>query len=113
MYRKSDVGKPKAEVAAAFINKRVPGVKVTPYPEKFFSMIELIAFFLTLSSFFGKIQDKDDDYYRQFQIIIAGLDSIDARRWINGLLVNMVDEDEEGNPDPDSIIPFIDGGTEG
>jgi ubiquitin-activating enzyme E1 C len=93
LFRKSDVGKAKAEVAAAFINKRVPGVKVTP--------------------FFGKIQDKDDDYYRQFQIVIAGLDSIEARRWINGVLVNLVEEDEEGNIDPDTIIPFIDGGTEG
>jgi ubiquitin-activating enzyme E1 C len=61
----------------------------------------------------GKIQDQDEDYYRQFNIIIAGLDSIEARRWINGLLVNMVDIDDEGNIDPDTVIPFIDGGTEG
>jgi len=93
LFRKGDVGKPKAEVAAAFINNRVPGVKVVP--------------------FFGKIQDKDEDYYREFNIIIAGLDSIDARRWINGLLVNLVDVDDDGNVDPDTIIPFIDGGTEG
>eukprot|EP01114_Cavostelium_apophysatum_P005728 TRINITY_DN1689_c0_g1_i1.p1 TRINITY_DN1689_c0_g1~~TRINITY_DN1689_c0_g1_i1.p1 ORF type:complete len:430 (-),score=124.55 TRINITY_DN1689_c0_g1_i1:48-1337(-) len=93
LFRKADVGKAKSEVAAAFINSRVPGAKVTP--------------------FFGKIQDKDDDYYRQFQIIIAGLDSIEARRWINGVLVNLVEEDDEGNIDPDTIIPLIDGGTEG
>jgi len=93
LFRPADVGKSKAEVAAAFIKKRIPGVNVTPY--------------------FGKIQDKDEDYYRQFNIIIAGLDSIEARRWINGLLVNMVEIDEEGNIDPDTVIPFIDGGTEG
>lgn len=69
--------------------------------------------FLHFISICGKIQDKDEDYYRQFNIIIAGLDSIEARRWINGLLVNMVDVDEEGNVDPDTVIPFIDGGTEG
>jgi hypothetical protein len=31
-YRQSDVGKSKAIAAAAFINKRVPGAKVTPCP---------------------------------------------------------------------------------
>lgn len=58
--------------------------------------------------YFGKIQDKDDDYYRQFQIIICGLDSIEARRWINAKLVDMVDDE-----DPTSLKPMIDGGTEG
>jgi len=31
-FRAGDVGKAKAEVAAAFINKRVPGANVVPYP---------------------------------------------------------------------------------
>jgi len=82
------VGQPKATVAAEFVMKRVPGVKVTPY--------------------FGKIQDKDEEYYLQFNLIICGLDSIDARRWINATLVNMVDEEN-----PESLKPMIDGGTEG
>ncbi|KAG6867002.1 hypothetical protein C0991_003918 [Blastosporella zonata] len=71
LFRPKDVGKPKATVAAEFIMKRVPGVKVTPY--------------------FGKIQDKDDDYYMQFNLVICGLDSVEAR----------------------SLKPLIDGGTEG
>lgn len=58
--------------------------------------------------YFGKIQDKDEDYYKQFQIVVCGLDSVEARRWINAKLVDMVDED-----DPDSWKPLIDGGTEG
>ncbi|KAI8802242.1 hypothetical protein BJ742DRAFT_911782 [Cladochytrium replicatum] len=88
LFRHSDVGKPKAEVAANFVMKRVPGVKVTPY--------------------FGKIQDKDTDYYAQFRIIICGLDSVEARRWINATVTNMFDED-----DMSTLIPIIDGGTEG
>lgn len=88
LFRASDVGKSKAEVAAAFVQRRVPGVTITPYN--------------------GKIQDKDEDYYMQFKIIICGLDSIEARRWINATLVDMVDEDNM-----ESLKPLIDGGTEG
>lgn len=56
----------------------------------------------------GKIQDKDEDYYMQFKMVICGLDSIEARRWINATLVNMVDMEN-----PESLKPLIDGGTEG
>ncbi|EZG08386.1 hypothetical protein H106_02410 [Trichophyton rubrum CBS 735.88] len=88
LFRQIDVGKPKAEVAAAFVEKRVKGVKITP--------------------FVGKIQDKDEEYYMQFKIIVCGLDSIEARRWINSLAVGMVDPEN-----PESLKPLIDGGTEG
>lgn len=88
LFRQSDVGKSKAEVAAAFVEKRVPGVKITPYN--------------------GKIQDKDEEYYMQFKLVICGLDSIEARRWINATLVDMVDMEN-----PESLKPLIDGGTEG
>ncbi|ORZ23426.1 hypothetical protein BCR42DRAFT_458760 [Absidia repens] len=88
LFRSKDIGKSKAIVAAEFVMNRVPGVQIEPY--------------------FGKIQDKDDDYYKQFQIVVCGLDSVEARRWINAKLVNMVDEE-----DPDSWKPLIDGGTEG
>lgn len=93
LFRASDVGQPKATVAANFINARVPGVKVTP--------------------FHNNIMDFDADFYKQFSFIIAGLDSIDARRWLSALLVDMVSVDDDGNPDMSTIIPLIDGGTEG
>lgn len=41
--------------------------------------------------------------------MICGLDSVEARRWINATLVNLVDwNDPEG-----TVKPLIDGGTEG
>ena len=43
-----------------------------------------------------KIQEKDEDFYRQFHLIISGLDSIVARRWINGMLISLLEYDEEG-----------------
>lgn len=68
--------------------ERVPGVKVTAH--------------------FCKIQDFDHDFYRQFALIICGLDSIDARRWMNAMIYKLYD-----SADPSTIIPMLDGGTEG
>jgi NEDD8-activating enzyme E1 len=61
-----------------------------------------------LRRYYGKIQDKGDDYYMQFNLVICGLDSVEARRWINATLVNLVDPSV-----PESMKPLIDGGTEG
>ncbi|KAI9890777.1 MAG: hypothetical protein M1814_003561 [Vezdaea aestivalis] len=88
LFRATDVGQPKATVAARFVESRVPGIKITP--------------------FYGAIQDKDDEYYMQFKMVICGLDSVEARRWINATLVNLVDDSN-----PESLKPLIDGGTEG
>lgn len=88
LFRQADVGNPKASVAANFVMKRVPSCKINAHV--------------------CKIQDMDEDYYMQFNTIICGLDSIEARRWINAMLVDMVDMDN-----PDSLKPLIDGGTEG
>lgn len=93
LFRPSDVGKAKANVAAAFINARIPGVNVVPHH--------------------ANIMDFDQDFYRQFNIVIAGLDSIDARRWLNATLVDLVEMDQDGSPQQSSVIPLIDGGTEG
>ncbi|GAB1291104.1 NEDD8-activating enzyme E1 catalytic subunit [Apodemus speciosus] len=78
LFRPKDVGRPKAEVAAEFLNDRVPNCNVVP----------------------------------KFHIIVCGLDSIIARRWINGMLISLLNY-EDGVLDPSSIVPLIDGGTEG
>lgn len=93
LFREKDIGDPKATVAAAFINTRIPKANVIPH--------------------FAKIQSFDLDFYRQFNIIISGLDNIEARRWLNSAIVSLVDIDQDGDPDPSTIIPLVDGGTEG
>lgn len=94
LFRKSDIGRSKAEVAAEAINKRVPSCHVIHH--------------------FAKIQDMDMDFYRSFNLVICGLDSILARRWMNGLLLSLLEYDKETDlVDQSTIIPMIDGGTEG
>uniref|UniRef100_A0A8C1GW73 NEDD8-activating enzyme E1C n=1 Tax=Cyprinus carpio TaxID=7962 RepID=A0A8C1GW73_CYPCA len=85
LFRPKDVGRPKAEVAADFVNDRVLGCNVVPYPS---------------------------ECIKQFHIVVCGLDSVVARRWMNGMLLSLLIY-EDGVLDPSSIIPLIDGGTEG
>jgi ubiquitin-activating enzyme E1 C len=87
LFRPKDVGESKAITAAKFIMDRIPGCVVTPY--------------------FGKIQDKPEEYYQDFPIIVCGLDSVEARRWMNAMIIGLYDED-----DPSTTIFNIDGGTE-
>lgn len=61
LFRHKDLGHSKAETAAKFINSRIPGANVIPH--------------------FCKIQDKDEEFYKNFHIIVCGLDSIVARRF--------------------------------
>lgn len=93
LFRHQDVGKAKAEVAAAFINRRVPLCNVVPH--------------------YCKIQDFDGDFYSQFHMVVCGLDSIVARRWINGMLISLLSYDDQGTLDQSTVIPLVDGGTEG
>ena len=93
LFRQKDIGKYKAEVACEFIKNRYPDIDI--------------------KSSCRKIQESSDDFFRQFHIIIGGLDNIDARSYINQKVHDLVEFDEEGKPLPDTVIPFVDGGTEG
>lgn len=88
LFREHDIGAPKATTAAAAVQQRVPGVRITPHA--------------------CRIQEKDEAFYMQFHLVLCGLDSIEARRWMNATLVHMVDD-----TNPRSLKPLIDGGTEG
>ena len=93
LFRQKDVGSSKAKVAAQFINQRCPWMNVTAHH--------------------GMIQDKDPSFYSSFNVILSGLDNVEARRWLNATVCGLVEVDEDGDPDPSTIIPIIDGGTEG
>ncbi|CAN6872089.1 unnamed protein product [Brassica oleracea] len=93
LFRLEDVGKPKAEVAAKRVMERVSGVEIKPH--------------------FSRIEDKELDFYNDFNIIALGLDSIEARRYINGVACGFLEYDEDDNPRSETIKPMVDGGTEG
>ncbi|KAF5220360.1 putative ubiquitin activating enzyme [Trypanosoma cruzi] len=102
-FSEADIGRSKAEVAAAFVERRCPGVKVHVV--------------------FGRIEDQTDEFYRQFHAVILAVDSVAARRWINQKIaeiavweiVDVAKEGHEGRKEKriTSSIPFIDTGTEG
>ncbi len=61
----------------------------------------------------SSFQDKDESFYRRFSVVVCGLDSVRARRWINGMLISLLRHDDDGDLDHTSVIPMVDGGTEG
>lgn len=93
LFRQKDIGKFKADVACEFIKKKYPDINI--------------------KSSCRKIQEFADDFFRQYHIIIGGLDNVEARSYINQKVHDLVEFDEEGKPLPETVIPFIDGGTEG
>eukprot|EP00835_Amoeboradix_gromovi_P003670 NODE_252_length_12846_cov_0.309485.p1 type:complete len:433 gc:universal NODE_252_length_12846_cov_0.309485:10858-12156(+) len=86
LFTEKDVGAFKASVAANTMREWVPKAQVTAHN--------------------SRIEDKDIYFYMEFDIIISGLDSISARRWINETIMQIYQQH-------DQVIPFIDGGTEG
>ncbi|KAL6971526.1 NEDD8-activating enzyme E1 catalytic subunit [Sarracenia purpurea var. burkii] len=93
LFRLEDVGKPKAEVAAKRVMERVAGVEIVPH--------------------FCRIEDKELDFYNDFNIIVLGLDSIEARSYINSVACGFLEYDTNDNPREETIKPMVDGGTEG
>ena len=80
-------------MAANFINRRITGCNIQAH--------------------FCRLENFDIQFYRQFHIIVCGLDSIQARRWINAMLMANLTYNDDGTVNHQSIIPIVDGGTEG
>ncbi|KAI2796979.1 NEDD8-activating protein uba3 [Blomia tropicalis] len=92
LFRTKDIGRSKAVVAAEFINNRVSGCQVIAHD--------------------CKIEDKDKDFYYQFNIIVVGLDAIEPRKWLNQTIFQLLEPSMDGDG-LENIIPIVDGGTEG
>lgn len=93
LFKDCDIGKPKAQVAADYINKwstRRGGLDVVAIP-----YVQDLTLF-------------EPEFFKQFAFVVSGLDAIGPRRFVNQTLVNITRETGYS-----ICIPFIDGGTEG
>lgn len=86
LFKEEHIGKSKAIIASETVKSKFCNINIQPY--------------------FCKIQDFDDNFYKDFTIIVCGLDSIEARRWINMKIIQIAKIYNK-------VIPIIDGGTEG
>lgn len=93
LFRAADVGRPKAAAAADALNRRLGRTVVTAHC--------------------AALQDRPRAWYRGFAAVVAGLDSLDARRWLNATLCSLVARAPDGTVDPATVVPLVDGGTEG
>ncbi|AMD18761.1 HBL141Wp [Eremothecium sinecaudum] len=95
LFREQDIGKPKATVAAQYINNlKLPSaehgsdVQVVPHV--------------------GDLTKLPIDFWKQFTAVICGLDAVEPRRYASWLLVRLTYESNF-----EVCIPLIDGGSEG
>jgi ubiquitin-activating enzyme E1 C len=86
LFREGDIGKPKAEVAAAAISRLRPDVTVTPHC--------------------CRLETLPAEFYQSLRCVISGLDSFEPRAWVSALLVDIYQQSGV-------LIPLIDGASEG
>lgn len=86
LFREKDIGKYKSEVAAEFIRRRFPSCNIVSHTKR--------------------VQEMDDDFYYNFDLVLGGLDNMEARIWINQKLVEL-------KMTRGKTIFYIDGAVEG
>lgn len=91
LFRKKDIGRFKAEVAAEFVKNLHPNVQIDFHN--------------------CKLDELDQDFYDEFQVIVAGLDNADARSWLNKTIHDLCEFHPDGSIT--NVKLQIDGGTEG
>ena len=98
LFTAGDVGSSKARAAAAAIERRFGSTEAGD---------------VRVTAHHARIEDKPREFYRQFQIIVLGLDSLEARSYLNGIVCGFLEYNDDGELDQSSIIPMVDAGTEG
>lgn len=96
LFQPKDIGRPKATVCAERLSQQRSIRIITNEQLDETSTVPIVR------PIFGRIEEYHPDWYSQFHLIISGLDSIEARRWINKVLHQCSQR-----------VPLLDGGTEG
>ncbi|CCF59503.1 hypothetical protein KAFR_0H00930 [Kazachstania africana CBS 2517] len=87
LFNDNDIGKPKSLVASEYIERE---------------------FNVPVQHFVGDLTHLDEEFYKQFDFIISGLDSIQPRRFINEMIIRIAKATSF-----QKCITLIDGGMEG
>ena len=69
LFREEDIGKPKVEAAKEFLKELNPEVKIDTYMKDMRSL--------------------DKEIYQNSTVIVEGLDTFEARRWLNSMCVHL------------------------
>lgn len=75
--------------------------------------MERVAGEVTVRPHYNRIEDMPIEFYSEFGIIVLGLDSLEARSYINQVACSFLEYDADGQPDLRTVKPMVDGGTEG
>jgi ubiquitin-activating enzyme E1 C len=94
LFSVEDIGQSKALKAAAAIRHRFPDSQAVGY--------------------YTAIQSMPLNFYRSFHVIVSGLDSVEARRWLNSCVFHIARQNDARVRLRTRYLPvLIDGGTEG
>eukprot|EP00915_Cephaloidophora_sp_WS-2016_P008640 GHVH01012044.1.p1 GENE.GHVH01012044.1~~GHVH01012044.1.p1 ORF type:complete len:465 (-),score=52.43 GHVH01012044.1:1076-2470(-) len=66
-----------------------------------------------LNSMTSRIQDVSLSQLSEYMCVITALDNVEARRWVNSALFDLLEFDDNGDLDVESVVFLVDGGSEG
>eukprot|EP01084_Bolivina_argentea_P069096 125779_1 len=88
-FRKRLIGQPKSQIAAELVSKRVPGCSIKWYHQH--------------------LQELGQHFFKKFNIVISAVDNEETIIWLQNVLCDIIGYDNNGDIDPDTLIPIIHG----